>query len=42
MFEFQKADPQGILANDADGKPRRRWLAALGLGEEGEDGGKKT
>jgi DNA repair exonuclease SbcCD ATPase subunit len=42
MFEFQKADPQGILANDADGKPRRRWLAALGLGEEGEDGGTKS
>ncbi|BBO31406.1 hypothetical protein [Lacipirellula parvula] len=38
MSEFQKTDPQGILANDADGKPRRRWLAALGLGEEGEDG----
>lgn len=37
MFEFQKADPQGILANDADGKPRRRWLAALGLGEEGDE-----
>lgn len=42
MFEFQKADPQGILANDADGKPRRRWLAALGLGEEGEENGKKA
>lgn len=41
MFEFQKTDPQGILANDADGKPRRRWLAALGLGEEGEDGANK-
>ncbi|MBA4106307.1 MAG: hypothetical protein C0485_11160 [Pirellula sp.] len=41
MFEFQKTDPQGILANDADGKPRRRWLAALGLGEEGEDAGNK-
>ena len=41
MFEFQKADPQGILANDADGKPRRRWLAALGLGEEGEENGNK-
>jgi hypothetical protein len=40
MFEFQKTDPQGILANDADGKPRRRWLAALGLGEEGEENGK--
>ena len=40
MFEFQKTDPQGILANDADGKPRRRWLAALGLGEEGDEGGK--
>lgn len=38
MFELQKTDQQGILANDADGKPRRRWLAALGLGEEGEDG----
>jgi len=42
MFEFQKTDPQGILANDADGKPRRRWLAALGLGEEGEENGKKA
>ncbi len=42
MCEFQKADPQGILANDADGKPRRRWLAALGLGEEGEENGKKS
>jgi hypothetical protein len=41
MFELQKAEPQGILANDADGKPRRRWLAALGLGEEGEDGANK-
>lgn len=40
MLEFQKTDPQGILANDADGKPRRRWLAALGLGEEGDEGGK--
>lgn len=40
MFEFQKTDPQGILANDADGKPRRRWLAALGLGEEGDENGK--
>ena len=42
MLEFQKTDPQGILANDADGKPRRRWLAALGLGEESEENGKKT
>jgi hypothetical protein len=42
MFEFQKAEPQGILGNDADGKPRRRWLAALGLGEEGEENGKKA
>lgn len=41
MFEFQKADPQGILANDADGKPRRRWLAALGLGEEGDEAANK-
>jgi len=41
MFELQKAEPQGILANDADGKPRRRWLAALGLGEDGEDGANK-
>jgi chromosome segregation ATPase len=38
MFELQKGEGAGLLGNDADGKPRRRWLAALGLGEEGEDG----
>ena len=37
MFELEKLAPQAGAAVDADGKPRRRWLAALGLGEEGEE-----
>jgi chromosome segregation ATPase len=38
MFELQKSAPQGLLGGE-DGKPRRRWMAALGLGEDGEEGG---
>jgi hypothetical protein len=38
MFELEKLAPQ---ATDETGKPRRRWLSALGLHEEAEDAPKK-
>jgi chromosome segregation ATPase len=40
LFELQKLTPKGD-ADDALGKPRRRWLSALGLGDDGDDQGKK-
>jgi chromosome segregation ATPase len=40
MFELQKLEAQGagLAAEGGDMKPRRRWLDALGLGDEGKDG----
>jgi chromosome segregation ATPase len=42
LFELQKLESigAGAAAEAGDSKPRRRWLAALGLGEEGDDGPK--
>jgi len=40
LFELQKLDLPSSARDNGDGKPRRRWLAALGLGEEGEEGTK--
>jgi chromosome segregation ATPase len=39
-LELELGLPQAIAEN-GDAKPRRRWLSALGLGEEGEEGKKK-
>jgi chromosome segregation ATPase len=43
MFELQKLEAQGagLAAEGGDMKPRRRWLDALGLGDEGKDGKSK-
>ena len=37
LYELDKGTPQANLGVDAEGKPRRRWLAALGLGEEADE-----
>ena len=42
LFDLQMATPpSGASADGAENKPRRRWLTALGLGEEGDEPAKK-
>ena len=41
MLELELGLPQATAEGSGDGKPRRRWLTALGLGDDEEDGKKK-
>ena len=41
MLELELGLPQARAEDGGDGKPRRRWLTALGLGDEAEEGKKK-
>ena len=40
LFQLQKLEAQGagLAAEGGDMKPRRRWLDALGLGDDGKEG----
>jgi hypothetical protein len=37
LFDLEKMTPKTAEGDNVSGKPRRRWLSALGLGEEGDE-----
>jgi hypothetical protein len=41
MLELELGLPQARAEEGGEAKPRRRWLTALGLGDEAEEGKKK-
>jgi hypothetical protein len=41
MLELELGLPQTPPADGGDARPRRRWLSALGLGDDADEGKKK-